>query len=420
MTAVASVGSLVQGRMAAQEASGQNSGAGEAETAFSMAVGEAAAQGGLKEAADAPAEGESEENGRKKLESSLDLSSISVLLLHGAYHLQQVADAQAGEDHLLYGGRQMAEEALSVNGPAGGAVLGPAPEEMMRGADVSGDLAASHTEESSNVAGMAMADAGMAVPEPISETAKGMDGLEQADLQDIQELQAKSAPSAAQSVGIDSAREALSLSNDVTSGQLEAAQGPSALKADKEKEKPLQLSALAMAAAHRTEQAMHTESMQSTPEMTPENAAREENVAMQVARSSVLALRRGMAEYRVRLSPEGLGEVEVTVVAKGKEVSLSLRTDNEVARGLILDHADELRAELDKQNYQVNGLSVEVGTDSGNGGGFFASGDHAAPMFEMGQHRISGQDAAAIPAVNGQQADPRMIMPRSSTITYRV
>ncbi len=424
ITAVASVGIPVQGRIAVQETSG-NSAVGE--TAFAMAVDEATVQGGLKEIADVLAEGEPEEGEKKKPEKVPDLSGIPAILLQGAYHLQQVMDAEAPDEKTLpYKSRRMTEAALPGNGLAGVAVS----EEAVNQADVPGWPAAFQTENNPGLLEAAkakaatdkaeIADVGNPAPESILGTAKGMDELDQTSFRNIQKLQVKSTPSAAQPLGIDTAPEVVKPSTAATAADAHVSSEPlNDVKAGKEKEKPFKIPALAMEAAYRTEQAIHTESMQSTPEMAPENTSREDNVAMQLARSSVRALKRGMAEYRVRLSPEGLGEVEVTVITKGKAVSLSLRTDNEVARGLILDHADELRAELDKQNYQVNGLSVEVGMDSGNGAGFFASREHTAPVFEP-DHMASRQEAALLPAANGQQADPRMIMPRSSTINYRV
>ena len=126
-----------------------------------------------------------------------------------------------------------------------------------------------------------------------------------------------------------------------------------------------------------------------------------------------------MAEYRIRLSPEGLGDVEVTVVAKGRAVSLSLRTENETAKGLILNHADELRAELSAQEYQVSGLSVEVGMDSRGGAGFLDAREYAEAASDNG--RAAGlRDAAPMQDEIGPQADARRILPKSSTISYRV
>jgi flagellar hook-length control protein FliK len=291
--------------------------------------------------------------------------------------------------------------------------------------DVPGELTAMNTAKDTALKETAVgeaikAEAGDAAPGPVPKEAKEKSELDQAGFRNIQKPQAQSADKAAQFVGNDSAREAVKTSSGDLEKSTEAIRAMADVtKPDKEKEKAVQIPAAGLAAAHKTVQALHAESTQPAADAAPENTAREENAAMQVARASVHALRRGMTEYRVRLSPEGLGNVEVTVVTKGKAVTLSMRTDNEMARGLILDHADELRAELNGQNYQVSGLSVEVGMDGGNGSGFNAPGEHTGPVHDMGR-QVADQEAADTAEGRGPQPDPRVILPRSSTISYRI
>ncbi len=425
---------LIQGRLAAAEPAGPGSVAGEAGAAFAMAVGEAAAsQGGpviLKE-------GGGEENPKEKEkesrpDASLSLMGISTLMMQGAHLVKKAPDAAADVQVLPARREQAPEEGLPVNGPmasaagsiAGSAMNGLAPEGAFAKADAPQGQDALRPGTALDPKTMTMAEEAKteaAVLRPVTarQTAKGKDELERADFQNIQRLQEQPAAKAAQPVFDHSAREILNPASGLSEGGMEAVREQAPANAQgREKEKTLRAPVAAVTAAFQAEKAVHTESMAATQDMAPENATREENAAMQVARASVHALKRGMTEYRVRLKPEGLGEVEVTVVTKGRAVSLSMRTDNEAARGLILGHADELRAELSAQEYQVNGLTVEVGMDNGSGAGFFASGEHAEPSF--GQERAMKEQSAVPSPAAGHTAEAIRYMPRNSTINYRI
>ena len=143
-----------------------------------------------------------------------------------------------------------------------------------------------------------------------------------------------------------------------------------------------------------------------------------ENPAVQVAKASVASLKRGEMEYRVKLSPEGLGNVEVTVVAKGSELSMSMRTDNEAAQSLILGHADELRAELSAQNYQVSSLSVGVDLGGQSNSGFYSFSDQSNNTNTQG--RLYREDAVVSGPELHVSTMQRQPAPRHSTINYRV
>ena len=432
---------LVQGKLAAQDPAVQNSLAGETGMAFAVAVDEAGAQGGIKGMAGGKAQGgpdaitgaltqiEPADNDKKKLDLSQCLSGISALLAQGAYQIQQAADAaQAGKDTLAnQSGSVMEEEGHGQTAGVHTSVSGgmAARAGCMAQPDMPGELTAMNTAKDTAPSytaaeEVAKAAAGNAAPGQVQKAAKEKSDLDHTGFQNIQKPQAQGAVEAAQFMGNDSSREAVKTSSgDLEKNVLPIRTMAAAVKPDREKEKPVQLPAAGLAAAHRAAHALHAESTQSAADAAPENTVREENAAMQVARASVHALRRGMTEYRLRLSPEGLGDVEVTVVTKGKAVSLSMRTDNEAARGLILDHADELRAELNNQDYRVSGLSVEVGMDGGNGTGFFMPREHAGPAYDTGR-LIYDREAADTAEDRGMQADTRRIMPRNSTISYRI
>lgn len=417
---------LYQGKLAAQEPAGQNALAGETGMAFAMAVDEAVTQDGFKGMAVVLAEGEPEDKNKEKPDLNLCLSSISVLLAQGAYQVQQAADeAMDGNKTLSNVSGSMMEAEGQGHGNVSDVKGMAAREGVLPKPDVQGELTASMTVKKTVPQKAAMqeaakAEAGKAAPEPVQRAAKEKSELDQAGFQDIQKLKAQSIVKAAQFVGNDSSREAVKTTPvNLERSAADIRQTAAVAKPDREKEKNVQIPNAGLVAAHKAVQALHAESTQHAADAAPENTVREENAAMQVARASVHALRRGMTEYRVRLSPEGLGDVEITVVTKGKAVSLSMRTDNEMARGLILDHADELRAELNQQNYQMSGLSVEVGTDGGNGAGFFTPRDHAGPVYDTGR-TITDREAADSEEDRGPQADTKLVLPRNSTISYRI
>jgi flagellar hook-length control protein FliK len=427
--------------MALQEPAGQNALAGEEVTAFAMAVDEAVAQGELKGIAGVTAQGElmeiegvmtgtepAEKKDKDKLDAGLCASFIPALLAPGVYQIQQsVESVIADQQPSSLTGNEAAEnkeQMLAIGGSASGSAVqeaflpkSVAPEEL------NGFMTAKDSVLKETTVGKpAMPENTNTVPEQVLKAAKEKSELDHADFMDVQKTQAQSSAKAAQFVGNGSARETVNPMVSDFDERVHAIRGMAAIvKQDKDKGKNVQMPAVGLVMVQKAEQiahAAHTEGTQSAKDAAPENAAREENAAMQVARASLHALRRGMTEYRVRLSPEGLGDVEVTVVTKGKTVSMSMRTDNEAARGLILGHADELRTELNQQDYHVSGLSVEVGTDSGNGAGFFMPKEHTEPMFETGR-LASDQDSADTSDARGQP-DSRVIMPRSSTISYRV
>ncbi len=437
---VASIGFPLQGRLAAQEMTGQSNLAGEAGTAFAMAVGEAGTAyahavgeaellDGIECTMGGLAEGELKGQEKEQPDDALSPSNITALLMMGAYHMHQAADVDVpiekvpvGEAKAApFGNDPISQESLPGGGLKGSIAPGNISKSvLMPKRDDASGLATTSRDKAALPQTMA-AEAGIPIPVLAHTAAKGMDELDQADFKDIRKLQEQGTAKAAQPVGIDSAREAVMPIKGMTGESVKAILEPeeNSQKANGDKAKPVQAPVSALFMTHAAAKALRAESMQAAPDMAPENTVREENVAMQVARASIRALGRGATEYRIRLSPEGLGEVEVTVVAKGKAVSLSMRTDNEAARGLILGHADELRAELGQQSYQVEGLSVEVGMNSGNGAGFFAHRDHADPAH--GQRRtMMDQEPSTAQAAQGPQMKRRQPMPRSGTINYRV
>ena len=180
------------------------------------------------------------------------------------------------------------------------------------------------------------------------------------------------------------------------------------------------ISPAAFGLEHRSQQLQRTEGVEAAvPQELPQDPSGEDGAAKQVGKATLQALRDGASEYRIQLHPEGLGRVEVTLVAQHKMISLSMRTDNELARALILDHAGDLRAEMNTQDYQLGALNVHVGTDSQNSAGFMASfGDQARQGIEA-RRGESGHDAQSAQTQAASQEIRRRYV-SSNVINYRI
>ena len=95
--------------------------------------------------------------------------------------------------------------------------------------------------------------------------------------------------------------------------------------------------------------------------------------AAQLGRAALNAARRGETRFHLKLRPEGVGEVAVTISAKDNDLRLSIRTGSESTRELILSQIDGLKQELTQGGYHLEGFSVDVsGGQSGQSGQSFA------------------------------------------------
>ena len=93
----------------------------------------------------------------------------------------------------------------------------------------------------------------------------------------------------------------------------------------------------------------------------------------QLGRAALNAARRGETRFHLKLRPEGVGEVAVTISAKDNDLRLSIRTGSESTRELILSQIDGLKQELTQGGYHLEGFSVDVsGGQSGQSGQSFA------------------------------------------------
>ncbi len=106
---------------------------------------------------------------------------------------------------------------------------------------------------------------------------------------------------------------------------------------------------------------------------------READAAAQLFRATTTALARGETRYRLKLRPVGLGEVAVSISARDRELHLTIRTQSESTREIILNQIGALKLELASGEYRLSGFSVDV-----SGGG---AGGEAFSAFQDGQER---------------------------------
>ncbi len=171
--------------------------------------------------------------------------------------------------------------------------------------------------------------------------------------------------------------------------------------------------------AHAGQGAPRTEQ---TGAAAPTDAPRstfEPNAAMQLARATAGALSRGEREFRLRLRPEGMGEVAVTISARDRDLHLTIRAASESTRDLILNQIGGLREELTAGGYHLNGFSVDVSGGGGQGGQTFT--------FQQDPGRQSGQRPEARPEARPGGAPPPKEAPRAGApearagaINYRI
>jgi len=111
--------------------------------------------------------------------------------------------------------------------------------------------------------------------------------------------------------------------------------------------------------------------------------------------------------FKMKLYPEGLGEVRVTLTCQDSKVSLEILTDNPQAQKLLSGQAGELKAALAAKNYEVSSLSVNAQAETAglaNGGfsflgrqmgGNFGSWQQSVMQGTVSEANTLAEDAAA-------------------------
>jgi flagellar hook-length control protein FliK len=173
-----------------------------------------------------------------------------------------------------------------------------------------------------------------------------------------------------------------------------------------------------VAAARQAPTEPRTEQAGAAARTEAPRSAFEPDTGTQLARASLGALGRGDREYRLKLRPEGVGEVAVTIGAQGRELRLTIRASQESTRELILGQIGTLKEQLEDSGYRLSGFSVDVSGGNGGGSGGQAPAFQQSPERQPEAHRGARPEAAPQP----QPKEPTRAAPNvwQGAINYRI
>lgn len=166
-------------------------------------------------------------------------------------------------------------------------------------------------------------------------------------------------------------------------------------------------------ATGKSQGAAHSAERAQTAQANAPHAAPEPSASAQLARSTANALARGESQFHLRLRPEGMGEVAVTIRAKERELSLDIRASSGETRELILSQIDDLKGGLAASEYRLGELSVEVNASGHEGAAFSTFAQ------EQGNREAPRQPVKAPPIAAATKSD-RIIPTHRGAIMYRI
>ena len=118
---------------------------------------------------------------------------------------------------------------------------------------------------------------------------------------------------------------------------------------------------------------------------------------------------RGGGTARLRLYPEQLGEVEITVSTRGNAVEVTIRAEEPVAQAAMLATREQLAEALGSRDLRMDGFSVGGGNRADAGGGDASGSGAGQPNAGEREPGQPGQQHAdrGEPAESGARAtDP--------------
>lgn len=129
-----------------------------------------------------------------------------------------------------------------------------------------------------------------------------------------------------------------------------------------------------------------------------------DKVFAQVAQKAVQTVREnGSGDYvfDMKLFPEGLGKVEVRMVCRGENLSLTVTAHHGEAGRLLSDQTEQLKAAL-SEHYQVTELNIrtDVKTEISDAMAFLSGG------FGMARHDGGGRYSGGLHPYTGQETEP--------------
>ncbi|MEA4883649.1 MAG: flagellar hook-length control protein FliK [Clostridia bacterium] len=121
-----------------------------------------------------------------------------------------------------------------------------------------------------------------------------------------------------------------------------------------------------------------------------------ESVMTQISAHLRARASRGSGEFRAKLVPENLGDVEIRIRVIGDSCTATIKVQNPEVERYVSEHGADLKASLAEHGMDLGGLAVSVGfgfasgRDDGN-----AARDYAGAFYGNGERRESGASAWA-------------------------
>jgi flagellar hook-length control protein FliK len=88
--------------------------------------------------------------------------------------------------------------------------------------------------------------------------------------------------------------------------------------------------------------------------------AKSADVARQIENGAFKDLGQGQKQLTIRLDPQDLGQVNVILQVKGKEVQATLRTTNQETAQALNEQISQLKTQLESQGLKVTRLEVQT------------------------------------------------------------
>lgn len=96
------------------------------------------------------------------------------------------------------------------------------------------------------------------------------------------------------------------------------------------------------------------------------NASTDSANVREILNQAQFMIRRGGGEMRVKLQPEGMGEVHLKVMVNNGQVNVEMVTDNKDAKHILEKGLADLKATLASHQLNVDGIKVDVGSQLQN------------------------------------------------------
>lgn len=149
------------------------------------------------------------------------------------------------------------------------------------------------------------------------------------------------------------------------------------------------------------------------------NASPDPDASRQLVRSAIHALQRGETRYHLKLNPENLGEVAVTISARDRELHLTIHAASEATRDLIENQAGGLRSGLADSGYHLSGFSVDVSAN-GRGGEAFSAFQQGADGQAPGRQPDAKPDGGPAYRLAARAQPERVLETRAGAINLRI